>query len=55
MTRDEIIYYVGIGIVVLVAEIGNQYGAGCIALPLLLIFAAIYRFIYPENNTKPKV
>lgn len=47
MTRNEIIFYVGAGIVVLVGEIGNQYGAGCLSFPLLIVLGILVLFVFP--------
>ena len=47
MTKNEIIYYVGAGIVVLIAGIGNQYGLSCLAIPFLLVVVYLAAFVYP--------
>jgi len=47
MTKNEIIYYVGAGIVVLIAGIGNQYGLSCLAIPFLFAVVYLAAFVYP--------
>jgi hypothetical protein len=47
MSRNEIIYYAGIAIVVIVSEVGGRYGVGCLAFPILLLLMYLTFNVFP--------